>query len=84
MIGNGNEPTGLKRYKAIVIRLYGVKCHRLLPRFQMSALLLTVLSLRTKGQKSITVQTAQGLRRSHSRIEYALQVKRKPRRLGIG
>ena len=34
--------------------------------------------------KFYIVQTAQGLRRSHSRIGYALQLKRKPKRLDIG
>jgi chromate transporter len=43
-----------------------------------------VPSLETRGLKSITVQIVQGLRGYQLRTGYALRVKRKPKRRGIG
>src|SRR5437870_3931136 len=84
MIGNANEPAGLKPYRAIAIRSFGVKYPRLLPQRQPWEPLPMLASSGIRGRKSITVQTVRGLRGYQLRTGYTLRVKRKQELLGIG
>jgi len=76
-------------FRAATISVSFVDCylyHYVIPENLVLCILLLpmVPSLGTRRTKSITVQTAPVLRRSHRRAGYALRLERKPKRLGSG